>query len=658
MKKYFTKYNTKLLALATTIISFGFVMPIPAYAQSVIGSAVSYLGFIGIGAILSVLDAIGLFIQYVSGLFVFIGGTLVNWTLDLNAQLLNSSTVQIGWVVSRDIANLGFVLLLIIIAFATILRFESYQMKKTLWKLIVAALLINFSMVGAGLFIDFSGVLTNFFLNKATDSNQSQLGPGIANIFQTSKILMQPEDQSKIESLVQGASTDPNKHIPFTASVYFAAGFTIIVAISLISLSAMLFMRYIWLTMLLILMPLAWMFWAWPDLSDKWSKWWSEFIRWTFFAPSVSFFLYLALSIVKHPVAPVSEVNAIGLTIPNFGALLGQMISVLGILYGGMYTANKMGIEGASVGSTVYNKMKGYMTGATGATGAYIGRKYGMGGLDRLSTSFGSKQTVNERLRGVTAGMTGIPLIGDTFQNLNSQLKKSGEATIGEWIKHYDGMDAEGRKNAFSGRILSPEERSGAMASMAKNGQMRDMQKMPDFEKFAQMAIKRGGETSKIMISKDPELAKFKVNPEDPEFKGQPTSKIIQARRAEVANAYANIAPDGIKDVSAELLTANVDNLAKIRPSFLSAFGEHKDYKDKDILTKKLMEQIKNLTANIKILSGEEKTASEGLLNNLSSKMKFMAKSPAWAGLIDADMRKLIGIEKKKGGKKEDEDEE
>lgn len=621
------KYYAKLSVISTAILSLAFAMP--AHAADL-----GYLNFFGLGAVLSVLDAVGYLLGYIAGLFVFIGGTLVNWTLDLNAQILNSPTISIGWVVSRDIANLGFVLLLIVIAFATILRFENYQMKKTLFRLIVVALLINFSMVFAGLFIDFSGVLTNFFLNKATNYNQSDLGPGLANIFQTSKILQVTERQDMLDKLVSGIASDPNKHFPFTASVFFVAGFTIIVAISLISLSAMLFMRYIWLTMLLILMPIALMLSTWPDLSDKWSNWWSEFMRWTFFAPAVSFFLYLALSIAEHPIAKVEGIDNIGLTFANFGQLLGQMISVLGILLGGMYTANKMAITGSSTGYAVANKVKGFLTGGAGLAGgatAYAGNRYGLGGLNRLSTSFADGKTINERLRGFAASGAGLPIIGTAFQNLNSQLKKSGEQSIDNWMKHYDAMDPAARKNSYEGRIISPDERAGLMASMANKGQMKDLKESPEFSRYAQSAVTRGGDVAKALINKDPELAKFKVErikfPNNVEFDRQ--------QRAEIGKAIAGMSMDAINDLRSELLTQNPDYIAQARNSLILKFGEQRSHEDKMALYASMASKLRSIRAST-FKTGDD----ESMEKNLATKLKSMAKSPAWAGYIEEEFFK------------------
>src|SRR3989344_7765817 len=51
------------------------------------------------------------------GKIVFFAGQLTTWALNLNSHILETPTMRAGWVVSRDIANLGFVLAIILIAF-------------------------------------------------------------------------------------------------------------------------------------------------------------------------------------------------------------------------------------------------------------------------------------------------------------------------------------------------------------------------------------------------------------------------------------------------------------------------------------------------------------------------------------------------------------
>ncbi|MDP1709797.1 MAG: hypothetical protein Q8L21_02835, partial [Candidatus Komeilibacteria bacterium] len=78
---------------------------------------------------------------------------------------LDSTAVNIGWVMVRDISNMFFVVILLLIAFGTILGIEQYEWKKLLIKFVFAAILVNFSRVIAALIIDAAQVVMITFLN-------------------------------------------------------------------------------------------------------------------------------------------------------------------------------------------------------------------------------------------------------------------------------------------------------------------------------------------------------------------------------------------------------------------------------------------------------------------------------------------------------------
>ena len=71
----------------------------------------------------------------ITAIFVALGAYLVQLTLQFNANLLASPAIQVGFSVSLAIANLGFVLGIIIIALATILRNQTYGVKQLLGNL-------------------------------------------------------------------------------------------------------------------------------------------------------------------------------------------------------------------------------------------------------------------------------------------------------------------------------------------------------------------------------------------------------------------------------------------------------------------------------------------------------------------------------------------
>ena len=103
------------------------------------------------------------------GVWLFVGGMLLNWAFTLGS-LTSATFVQTGWSIARDLVNMLFILLLLLIAFATILRYESYGIKQILPRLIVVALLINFSLLGAGIIIDVGTSLGEYFTTGGDNS--------------------------------------------------------------------------------------------------------------------------------------------------------------------------------------------------------------------------------------------------------------------------------------------------------------------------------------------------------------------------------------------------------------------------------------------------------------------------------------------------------
>src|SRR3989344_684841 len=99
------------------------------------------------------------------------------------AGLSGIDAITIGWGITRDVANIFFIFILLIIAIATILRLESYGAKQLLPKLIILALLINFSLVIATTIVDASNVLALTFISRITPVSNK-----IAAILQINKI--------------------------------------------------------------------------------------------------------------------------------------------------------------------------------------------------------------------------------------------------------------------------------------------------------------------------------------------------------------------------------------------------------------------------------------------------------------------------------------
>ena len=104
------------------------------------------------------------------GLLLTVSAWLVKLGLQFNNNIFNSPAVQTGFSVSLAIANLGFVLGIIIIAIATIIRNQTYGIKQLLWKLVFMAILVNFGLVITAPIVGFANSMSTYFINATSPS--------------------------------------------------------------------------------------------------------------------------------------------------------------------------------------------------------------------------------------------------------------------------------------------------------------------------------------------------------------------------------------------------------------------------------------------------------------------------------------------------------
>lgn len=325
---------------------------------------------------------IGNLLSALSGWLISIAAAFIEVLLKISSKVTTNPLVQEGFKITLGIANLGFVLAIIVTAYATILRWEKYAFKQILGKLIIAALLVNFSFAIAGIVIDFTNVLGSMFLGPATSENIKAITVGLAKSLDAQKLAaISPE-------VTQGViSVFANSFVQLAAIVLFN-GFLVI---TFFALAFMLLVRYVYLIILLIFMPLAWLMMIFPDLNQHWKKWWDKFIQWNFFYPAVSFFIYLAITTQKKMQAltmttGVSKIEPaqaaaiiMGIDVGSIGIFI-QIFVQVGIILGGLMAAQSMSITGAATAMSFAQKLKGGVLGAykgagkwAAGTGAWLG---------------------------------------------------------------------------------------------------------------------------------------------------------------------------------------------------------------------------------------------------------------------------------------------
>jgi len=291
---------------------------------------------------------------------------------------LNVNTVMLGWTMVRDVANMFFVVILLVIAFGTILGIEQYQWNKTLIKLILAAVFINFSNLICGIFIDAAHVFTITFVNAVS----ATAGGNFIQAFKLQEIF-EISTGGKIDATTK---FDIRLFVAAIASLLFAIMAMVAIAVYAIIMLA----RMIALWVLVILSPLAFIFQVLPGTQSYAKQWWDKFMKQVMVAPIMVFFLWLTFATVGTGgvaddlgVVPVqesgAELNKIGgkggtseatLSKATTWANMASFFIPLALMMVGMSVVQQTGVVGSGLvqsGQAFAKKVAGFATGYTTA---------------------------------------------------------------------------------------------------------------------------------------------------------------------------------------------------------------------------------------------------------------------------------------------------
>jgi len=215
-------------------------------------------------------------------------------------NFLNVRAVTEGWTIARDICNNFFIVFMMIMAVGVTLHLPNYQWRSMLPKILLAAVLINFSKMFTGILIDVSQVLMLTFaapLATVYGYNIILAAMGLPSAFQLEQAL------GSSGSLAKGSGSDnltPAAGISWPdiiAALLFAIIVTIVAIVVVAVICIVLVYRIIMLWFLVILSPLPFLASAASNikgLSGLSSEWMSNLTNMLVVGPAMMFFLYLS----------------------------------------------------------------------------------------------------------------------------------------------------------------------------------------------------------------------------------------------------------------------------------------------------------------------------------------------------------------------------
>lgn len=410
--------------------------------------------------------------------------TIMNYPLKLNDILV----VNRGWSVIRDMSNNFFIVILLVIAVSTVLQIPNYHWRQLLPKLLIMAVLINFSKLFVGIMIDASQILMLTFaqpLSGVTGNNIILAALGMPDLFQFG---------SRLGTLAQNNNLNISGWDVFFALVFaLIAGVVAFVVITVICI--MLVYRIIMLLFLTILSPLPFLLTTFPKGREYAGQWWSEISKYLMVGPVLLFFLWISFtamggsSIDGQASNQITQQMVAGRTIQDpstqltgglaQGGDLGEdfatlskaasipgiinFLIVIGLMVGSLAMAQKMGVKGgewAGKGLGVLDKMrkgsakwvggKAVRTGLTGAGAAFKG----LGMIGRIPGI--------RRIPGVGTVGKAIEGVGDLGLGLAKDMRKARKRRLsGAFLKRMQKMGMGEEALQATDKLLSKKGAKG-----------------------------------------------------------------------------------------------------------------------------------------------------------------------------------------------------
>lgn len=301
----------------------------------------------------------------------------------------NAPVVSAGWALVRDTVNMFFVIILIIIAFGTIFGNEKFKWQSQVPRLLIFAIVINFSKTLAGIMIDFGQVVMLTFANAL-----AEIGPGnIIELFGLTKVSSFTTSSAQFSNTGGTGVEAWNLALASIAAIFILAWVLIIMLL----MFGILLYRIVMLWILIVIAPLAWFTNPVSSLIkvDAYSEWWTNFKCMVAIGPILTFFLWLALAVAGAGTTAegfdtgVVDLGNSASFLTKIFELQNFMSMVIGsaMIFAGLDTAQKIcsGIKGKFIGAQLGKAaaagpaIAGVMAGATAKTAAWTGRQVGAG---------------------------------------------------------------------------------------------------------------------------------------------------------------------------------------------------------------------------------------------------------------------------------------
>lgn len=330
----------------------------------------------GVGGLAScIITAVAyLMFQLAASILGFVG-LIFNWVVTVTVfqfglYFANSAGMLAAWGIARDIGNIILLFGFIFMGICTILDIGNFTAKKTLPRLLIFAVLLNFSLFASEAIVDVANALSAAFYQgvNSTSAVSSCTGSSLTGSCATVGISGIILSESGLSTIWQYTSNQgqfanlTNGNAPLL--MILLAIFVTIAAIVLAAGAIMLLVRAIVLAFLLVVSPLGFAGLAIPPLQKTAESWFRRLINEAFFAPVYLLLIFTALKVsaVVLPSGQSSFANAISTPSSSNIGIIFLFVLVFGFLIASLIVAKNMSASGANIAINTSGRLVGAAT--------------------------------------------------------------------------------------------------------------------------------------------------------------------------------------------------------------------------------------------------------------------------------------------------------
>lgn len=403
------------------------------------------------------------------------------------------SAIYKAWSSFRNLANIGFVIMLLVVVFSQVtnLGISNYNIKKILPKLIITAVLVNFSYLILGVAIDLSHIIGNGIGSAirtiAGESMSAEASAQASSI--VSKIAGMVTGAGLIGGGVAIATTGPALILPVVL-------FVITTVISVFFGFIMLTIRQAAIIMVIVLAPLAMVLYALPNTAAVTKK---------YISTLKALLMLYPMFVLATSAGALASTIIVGTSTDMLMLIVGGLLNVLP--YFAIPSMTSKSLAGLGAITSGFDKIRGgALKGVGMAGGAIAASEF----YKNMKSDFNSDKNLNRslgRLRKYKAieDAGGKLSISQRRRQMeaagvvtkDAKMRAGGSTAAGIALSNYEGAGFAGLQAAAQNELMEAEDKNNMMLfdskgytpddmiGMLKEASAADYNKMTDAEKSA-----------------------------------------------------------------------------------------------------------------------------------------------------------------------------